>query len=418
MTSMPDPGAVASAPYDVMAVRRDFPILSREVYGKPLVYLDNGASAQKPQAVIDAVTKAYSHEYANVHRGLHYLSNTATENFEAARETVRRFLNAPSVDEVIFTRSTTEAINLVAQTFGVERIGAGDEIVLSIMEHHSNIVPWHFLRERQGAVLKWVYVREDGSFDLEAFEAALSPRTKLVAITQMSNVLGTVVPIRDICRIAHARGIPVLVDGSQSAVHMPVDVQDLGCDFFVFTGHKVYGPTGIGVLWGKMEHLERMRPFNGGGEMILDVTEDVVTYNSPPHRFEAGTPPIVQAIGLAAALDYMDGLGRERIAAHEAGLRDYAQERLKQINSIRIFGEAPGKGAIIAFEMKGVHAHDVSMVIDREGVAVRAGTHCAQPLLARYGVTSTCRASFGLYNTFDEVDKLVEALQKAHDFFA
>ncbi|WP_097176398.1 cysteine desulfurase [Stappia indica] len=415
---MTDPGAVASAPYDVAAVRRDFPILSREVYGKPLVYLDNGASAQKPQAVIDAVTKAYSHEYANVHRGLHYLSNTATENFEAARETVRRFLNAPSQDEVIFTRSTTEAINLVAQTFGAERIGEGDEIVLSIMEHHSNIVPWHFLRERQGAVLKWVYVREDGSFDIDAFEAALSPRTKLVAITQMSNVLGTVVPIREICRIAHARGIPVLVDGSQSAVHMPVDVQDLGCDFFVFTGHKVYGPTGIGVLWGKMEHLERMRPFNGGGEMILDVTEDMVSYNSPPHRFEAGTPPIVQAIGLAAALDYMDTLGRDRIAAHEAALRDYAHERLKQINSIRIFGEAPDKGAIVAFEIKGVHAHDVSMIIDREGVAVRAGTHCAQPLLARYGVTSTCRASFGLYNTFDEVDRLVEALQKAHDFFA
>ncbi len=418
MTSMTDPGAVASAPYDVAAVRRDFPILSREVYGKPLVYLDNGASAQKPQAVIDAVTKAYSHEYANVHRGLHYLSNTATENFEAARETVRRFLNAPSQDEVIFTRSTTEAINLVAQTFGAERVGEGDEIVLSIMEHHSNIVPWHFLRERQGAVLKWVYVREDGSFDIDAFEAALSPRTKLVAITQMSNVLGTVVPIREICRIAHARGIPVLVDGSQSAVHMPVDVQDLGCDFFVFTGHKVYGPTGIGVLWGKMEHLERMRPFNGGGEMILDVTEDMVSYNSPPHRFEAGTPPIVQAIGLAAALDYMDTLGRDRIAAHEAALRDYAHQRLKQINSIRIFGEAPDKGAIVAFEMKGVHAHDVSMIIDREGVAVRAGTHCAQPLLARYGVTSTCRASFGLYNTFDEVDRLVEALQKAHDFFA
>ena len=418
MTSMTDPGAVASAPYDVMAVRRDFPILSREVYGKPLVYLDNGASAQKPQAVIDAVTKAYSHEYANVHRGLHYLSNTATENFEAARETVRRFLNAPSQDEVIFTRSTTEAINLVAQTFGAERVGEGDEIVLSIMEHHSNIVPWHFLRERQGAVLKWVYVREDGSFDIDAFEATLSAKTKLVAITQMSNVLGTVVPIREICRIAHARGIPVLVDGSQSAVHMPVDVQDLGCDFFVFTGHKVYGPTGIGVLWGKMEHLERMRPFNGGGEMILDVTEDMVSYNSPPHRFEAGTPPIVQAIGLAAALDYMDTLGRDRIAAHEAALRDYAHQRLKQINSIRIFGEAPDKGAIVAFEMKGVHAHDVSMIIDREGVAVRAGTHCAQPLLARYGVTSTCRASFGLYNTFDEVDRLVEALQKAHDFFA
>ncbi|WP_428696779.1 cysteine desulfurase [Stappia sp.] len=417
MTLTANPDTLA-APYDVAAVRRDFPILSREVYGKPLVYLDNGASAQKPQAVIDAVTKAYSHEYANVHRGLHYLSNTATDNFEAARETVRRFLNAPSVDEVIFTRSTTEAINLVSQTFGAERIGEGDEIVLSIMEHHSNIVPWHFLRERQGAVLKWVPVREDGSFDLEAFEAALSPRTKLVAITHMSNVLGTVVPIRELCQIAHARGIPVLVDGSQSAVHMPVDVQDLGCDFFVFTGHKVYGPSGIGALWGKMEHLERMRPFNGGGEMILDVTEDNVTYNSPPHRFEAGTPPIVQAIGLAAALDYMDGIGRDRIAAHEAALRDYAHRQLKQINSIRIFGEAPGKGAIVAFEMKGVHAHDVSTIIDREGVAVRAGTHCAQPLLARYGVTSTCRASFGLYNTVDEVDRLVEALQKAHDFFA
>lgn len=417
MTLTANPDTLA-APYDVAAVRRDFPILSREVYGKPLVYLDNGASAQKPRAVIDAVTKAYSHEYANVHRGLHYLSNTATDNFEAARETVRRFLNAPSVDEVIFTRSTTEAINLVAQTFGAERIGEGDEIVLSIMEHHSNIVPWHFLRERQGAVLKWVYVREDGSFDLEAFEKALTPRTKLVAITQMSNVLGTVVPVRELCAIARARGIPVLVDGSQSAVHMPVDVEDLGCDFFVFTGHKVYGPTGIGALWGKMEHLERMRPFNGGGEMILDVTEGDVTYNSPPHRFEAGTPPIVQAIGLAAALDYMDGIGRDRIAAHEAALRDYAHRQLKQINSIRIFGEAPGKGAIVAFEMKGVHAHDVSTIIDREGVAVRAGTHCAQPLLARYGVTSTCRASFGLYNTVDEVDRLVEALQKAHDFFA
>jgi cysteine desulfurase/selenocysteine lyase len=417
MTASSQP-AGAVGPYDVTEIRKDFPILSREVYGKPLVYLDNGASAQKPQAVIDAVTKAYSHEYANVHRGLHYLSNTATENFEAARETTRRFLNAPSGDEVIFTRSTTEAINLVAQTFGADRIGEGDEIVLSIMEHHSNIVPWHFLRERQGAVIRWVPVAEDGSFDLAAFEEALSPRTRMVAITHMSNVLGTVVPIREICDIAHARGIPVLVDGSQSAVHMPVDVQALGCDFFCLTGHKVYGPTGIGVLWGKMEHLERMRPFNGGGEMILDVTEDMVTYNAPPHRFEAGTPPIVQAIGLAAALDYMDGVGRERIAAHEAELRDYAHQRLGEINSLRIFGEAPGKGAIVSFEMKGVHAHDVSTIIDREGVAVRAGTHCAQPLLARYGVTSTCRASFGLYNTKDEVDRLVEALRKAHDFFA
>lgn len=409
---------ITAPAYDVEAIRRDFPILSREVYGKPLVYLDNGASAQKPQAVIDAVTRAYLHEYANVHRGLHYLSNTATDHFEAARETVRRFLNAPSQDEVIFTRSSTEAINLVAQTFGAERIGEGDEIVLTIMEHHSNIVPWHFLRERQGAVIRWVPVGEDGSFSLEAFEAALSPRTRMIAITHMSNVLGTVVPVRDVCAIARARGIPVLVDGSQSAVHMPVDVQDLGCDFFCFTGHKVYGPTGIGVLWGRMEHLERMRPFNGGGEMILDVTEDGVSYNSPPHRFEAGTPPIVQAIGLAAALDYMDAIGRDRIAAHEAALRDYAHQRLKEINSLRIFGEAPGKGAIVAFEIAGVHAHDVSMIIDREGVAVRAGTHCAQPLLQRYGVTSTCRASFALYNTHEEIDRLVEALRKAQAFFA
>ena len=403
--------------YDVEAVRRDFPILSREVYGKPLVYLDNGASAQKPQAVIDAVTKAYSHEYANVHRGLHYLSNTATDNYEAAREKVRRFLNAKSVDEVVFTKSTTEAINLVSYGLGPDYFGEGDEIVLSIMEHHSNIVPWHFHRERSGAKLKWVYVKEDGSFDLDAFQDALSDRTKLVAITHMSNVLGTVVPIKEVCRIAHERGIPVLVDGSQAAVHMPVDVQDLDCDYYVFTGHKVYGPSGIGVLWGKPDRLDALRPFNGGGEMILDVTEDMVTYNDPPHRFEAGTPPIVQAIGLGAALDYMDSLGRENIARHEADLKDYAHQKLKEINSLRIFGEAPGKGAIISFEIEGAHAHDVSTIIDRAGVAVRAGTHCAQPLLAKYGVTSTCRASFGLYNTRDEVDALYEALLKAQSFF-
>ncbi|WP_153769321.1 cysteine desulfurase [Labrenzia sp. CE80] len=404
--------------YDVEAIRKDFPILAREVYGKPLVYLDNGASAQKPQAVIDAVTKAYSLEYANVHRGLHYLSNTATDNYEAAREKVRRFLNAPTVDEVVFTRSTTEAINLVSYGLGGEYFGEGDEIVLSIMEHHSNIVPWHFHRERHGAKLKWVYVQEDGSFDLDAFRDSLSDRTKLVAITHMSNVLGTIVPIKEVCTIAHERGIPVLVDGSQAAVHLPVDVQDLGCDYYVFTGHKVYGPSGIGVLWAKTDKLKQMRPFNGGGEMILDVTEDVVTYNDPPHRFEAGTPPIVQAIGLGAALDYMDAIGRDRIAAHEADLASYAHEKLSQINSLRIFGEAPGKGAIVSFEIKGAHAHDVSTIIDRSGVAVRAGTHCAQPLLAKYGVTSTCRASFGLYNTRDEVDALYEALIKAQAFFA
>jgi cysteine desulfurase/selenocysteine lyase len=404
--------------YDVETIRKDFPILSREVYGKPLVYLDNGASAQKPQAVIDAMVKAYSSEYANVHRGLHFLSNAATEAYEAARETVRRFLNAGSGDEIIFTRSTTEAINLVSYGLGPETFGPGDEIVLSIMEHHSNIVPWHFHRERNGAVLKWVYVCEDGSFDLDAFEAALTDRTKLVAITHMSNVLGTVVPVKEICRIAHERGIKVLVDGSQAAVHMPVDVRDIDCDFYVFTGHKVYGPTGIGVLYGKMDALKAMRPFCGGGEMIADVTEDAISYANPPHRFEAGTPPIVQAIGLGAALTYMESVGRARIARHEAALLDYATERLSALNSLRIFGSAPGKGAIIAFEMEGAHAHDVATIIDRSGVAVRAGTHCAQPLLARYGVTSTCRASFGLYNTFEEVDVLVEALLKAQKFFA
>ncbi|MBS9720322.1 cysteine desulfurase [Tianweitania sp. BSSL-BM11] len=408
---------VVSAPFDVEAVRRDFPILSREVYGKPLVYLDNAASVQKPQAVLDAIQHAYSQDYANVHRGLHFLSNAATDAFEKARETVRRFLNAPSVDQIVFTSNSTAAINTVAYGYGMPKIGEGDEIVLSIMEHHSNIVPWHFIRERQGAKLVWAPVEDDGSFSIEAFEECLTPRTKLVAITHMSNALGTVTPIKEICRIAHERGIPVLVDGSQSAVHMPVDVQDLDCDFFVFTGHKVYGPSGIGVLYGKPEMLEAMRPFQGGGEMILDVSEDGITYNDPPHRFEAGTPPIVQAIGLGAALDYMDSIGRDRIAAHEAKLSDYAHERLRAINSLRIIGEAPGKGAIISFELQGIHAHDVSMVIDRSGVAVRAGTHCAQPLLKRFGVTSTCRASFAMYNTMAEVDALAEALEKARKFF-
>ena len=403
--------------YDVETIRRDFPILSREVYGKPLVYLDNGASAQKPQQVIDAVTKAYSEEYANVHRGLHFLSNTATDNYEAARDKVRRFLNAGSVDEVVFTKSTTEAINLVSYGLGPDYFADGGEIVLSIMEHHSNIVPWHFHRERHGAKLKWVYVREDGSFDLDAFADTLTDKTRLVALTHMSNVLGTVVPVKEVCRIAHERGIPVLVDGSQAAVHLPVDVQDIDCDYYVFTGHKVYGPSGIGVLWGKPDRLKALRPFNGGGEMILDVTEDLVTYNEPPHRFEAGTPPIVQAIGLGAALDYMDSIGRENIARHEADLKDYAHRKLREINSLRIFGDAPDKGAIVSFELQGAHAHDVATIIDRAGVAVRAGTHCAQPLLARYGVTSTCRASFGLYNTRAEVDALYEALLKAQSFF-
>ncbi len=408
---------VENTPYDVEAIRRDFPILSREVYGKPLVYLDNGASAQKPQAVIDAVSHAYSNEYANVHRGLHFLSNAATDAYEKARETVRGFLNAESIDEIVFTKSTTEAINTVAYGWGMPNIGEGDEIVLSIMEHHSNIVPWHFIRERQGAKLVWVPVDDDGAFHLEDFEKSLTERTKLVAITHMSNALGTVTPVKEICRIARERGIPTLIDGSQAAVHMPVDVRDIGCDWYVFTGHKVYGPSGIGVLYGRKEMLAAMRPFQGGGEMIENVTEETVTYNDPPHRFEAGTPPIVQAIGLGAALQYMQGIGRERIAAHEAELTAYAHERLRGINAMRIFGNAPGKGAIVSFELEGIHAHDVSMVIDRSGVAVRAGTHCAQPLLKRFGVTSTCRASFAMYNTKAEIDILAEALEKARTFF-
>jgi cysteine desulfurase/selenocysteine lyase len=409
---------VSNAAYNVDAIRADFPILSREVYGKPLVYLDNGASAQKPRAVIDAVARTYEHEYANVHRGLHYLSNATTDAYEAARETVRRFLNADSVDEIVFTKSATEAINTVSHGFGADAIGEGDEIVISIMEHHANIVPWHFLRERNGARLVWAPVDDQGQFDIAEFEARLTDRTKLVALTHVSNVLGTVVPIRQVCEIAHARGIPVLVDGSQGAVHLPVDVQDLGCDWYVFTGHKTYGPSGIGVLYGKAERLAAMKPFQGGGEMILDVAEDHVTYAEPPHRFEAGTPPIAQAIGLGVALDYMDRIGRPAIAAHEADLRAYAHKQLSRINALRIIGNAPDKAAIIAFEIEGLHAHDISMVIDRSGVAVRAGTHCAQPLLKRFGATSTCRASFGMYNTRAEVDALVEALEKAREFFA
>ena len=404
--------------YDVEAIRADFPILSREVYGKPLVYLDNGASAQKPRQMIDAVSGAYENQYSNVHRGLHYLSNETTQAYEDAREKVRHFLNAPSVDEIIFTGGTTEAINLVAYGYAMKELVEGDEIILTLMEHHSNIIPWHFLRERMGVKLVWVDVEDDGSFDIAKFEEAITPRTKLVAVTHMSNVLGTVTPLKEMVKIAHSHNIPVLADGSQSAVHMPVDVQDLDVDFYCFTGHKTYGPSGIGVLYGKMDILRQMQPFQGGGEMILDVSKDAVTYAEPPHRFEAGTPPIVQAIGLGASLDYMESKGRALIAAHEAELCDYAHEQLGKINSLRIYGNAPGKGAIISFALEGIHAHDVSMVIDRAGVAVRAGTHCAQPLLQRFGVTSTCRASFGMYNTKAEADVLAEALENARKFFA
>jgi cysteine desulfurase/selenocysteine lyase len=410
--------AVSNGSYDVGRVREDFPILSMQVHGKPLVYLDNAASAQKPKAVLDRLTKAYTSEYANVHRGLHYLANAATEGYEGAREKVAGFLNAGRSDEIIFTRGATEAINLVAQTFGRERIGPGDEIVLSIMEHHANIVPWHFLRERQGAVIKWAPVDDDGNFLIDEFEKLLTDRTKMVAITQMSNVLGTVVPVKEVVRIAHARGIPVLVDGAQSSVHMDVDVRDIDCDFYVITGHKLYGPTGIGALYGKHEHLAAMPPFNGGGEMIREVHQDYVTYGEPPHRFEAGTPPIVQAIGLGAAIDYINSIGKSRIRAHESSLLGYAQAKLREINSLRIIGTAAEKGAIVSFEMKNAHAHDFATVIDRAGIAVRAGTHCAMPLLERFGVTATCRASFALYNTHDEVDALARALIKAQEFFS
>ncbi|WP_341760510.1 cysteine desulfurase [Candidatus Endowatersipora endosymbiont of Watersipora subatra] len=403
--------------YNVQKVRSDFPILHRKVYGKPLVYLDNSASAQKPRSVINAVNNVYENEYANVHRGLHFLSNGVTHSYELARQKIRKFINAPSADQIIFTKGTTEAINLVAYSYAMPRVDVGDEIVLTIMEHHSNIVPWHFLRERQGARLIWVDVDDKGEFSLDDFEASLSNRTKLVAITHMSNVLGTVLPIKNICRIAHERGIKVLIDGAQGAVHMPVDVQDIDCDFYSFTGHKLYGPSGVGVLYGKKEVLDMMRPYQGGGEMIHDVTVDHVDYNELPHRFEAGTPPIVQAIGLGVAVDYIDSLGWKSITVHEADLRDYARQRLREISTLRMIGDASEKGAIFSFELEGIHAHDVSTLIDREGVAVRTGTHCAQPLLNSFKTTSTCRVSFGLYNTHYEVDILVKALEKARAFF-
>jgi cysteine desulfurase/selenocysteine lyase len=377
--------AVANGSYDVGRVREDFPILSMQVHGKPLVYLDSAASAQKPKAVLDRLTQAYTSEYANVHRGLHYLANAATEAYEGARDKVADFLNAGRREEIVFTRSATEAINLVAQTFGREHIGPGDEIVLSIMEHHANVVPWHFLRERHGAILKWAPVDDDG---------------------------------KEVVRIAHERGIPVLVDGSQACVHMDVDVRDLDCDFYIITGHKLYGPTGIGALYGKYEHLAAMPPFNGGGEMIREVACDFVTYGEPPHRFEAGTPPIVQAIGLGAAIDYVNSIGKDRIRRHEAALLTYAQERLRGINALRIIGTAAEKGAIVSFEMRNAHAHDFATVIDRAGIAVRAGTHCAMPLMDRFGVPATCRASFALYNTFEEIDALAQALTRAQELFS
>jgi len=404
--------------YDVEQIRADFPILSRQVNGKPLVYLDNGASAQKPRCVIDAVTTAYSHEYANVHRGLHYLSNLATDKYEAVRAIVARFVNAASADEIIFNSGTTEGINTIAYGWAMPRMEAGDEIVLSVMEHHANIVPWNFLRERQGVVLKWVDVDANGDLDPQKVIDAIGPKTKLVAITQLSNVTGTVVDVKTICGAARDMGVPVLVDGSQGSVHMPVDVQDIGCDFYAITGHKLYGPSGSGAIYARAERQAEMRPFMGGGDMIREVSKDGVSYNDPPMKFEAGTPGIVQTIGMGVALDYLMDIGMDKIAAHEQRLRDYARARLDGLNWLNIQGQSATKAAIFSFTMNGAaHAHDISTILDKKGVAVRAGHHCAQPLMAHMGVSATCRASFAMYNTTVEVDALVDALELAHELF-
>lgn len=404
--------------FDVERIRRDFPILGRKVNNRPLVYLDSGASAQKPQVVIDAITQAYSHEYSNVHRGLHYLSNLATDKYEAVRGTVRQFLNAGSDDEILFTSGTTEAINLIAYSWAMPRMQAGDEIILSVMEHHANIVPWHFLRERQGVKLVWVEPELDGSLDPQRVLAAITPRTKLIAVTHMSNVLGTVVDIKAITAGARVQGIPVLADGSQAAVHMPVDVQDLGVDFYPITGHKLYGPSGSGAIYVRHARQAEMRPFMGGGDMIREVSRDTVIYNDPPHKFEAGTPGIVEQIGMGVALNYLMDLGMENVAAHEVALASYARDRLKGLNWLSIQGDAPGKGGIFSFTMNnGAHAHDISTILDKKGIAVRAGHHCAGPLMDHLGITASCRASFALYNTKAEVDALVEGLEFCQELF-
>lgn len=402
--------------FDPYAARAQFPILSRQVNGKPLVYLDNAASAQKPRAVIDALVASMEGSYANVHRGLHTLSNEATEAFEAAREIVARFLNAPSGENIVWTKGGTEAINLVANGVGLS-LEPGDEIIVTEMEHHSNIVPWHLLRERKGAVLKWAPIRDDGSLDMEAFAALLGPKTKVVAVTHMSNVLGTINPITEITRLAHAAGARVLIDGCQGAVHATPDVQAVGCDWYVITGHKLYGPTGVGALYGTTEALESLPPYQGGGEMIETVEKERVTYARPPHRFEAGTPPILEAIGLGAALEWLSGFDRQAVAAHEMALYDHARARLADADWLRVLGEAEGKGALLTFAVEGAHAHDVAQIMDRYGVAVRAGLHCAEPLAKRLGVTSSTRASFALYNTVEDTDAFVDALIKARNFF-
>ncbi|MFC0199359.1 cysteine desulfurase [Paracoccus rhizosphaerae] len=401
--------------FDVNAVRADFPILSRQVNGRPLVYLDSGASAQKPRQVIEAITRAYEGEYANVHRGLHFLSNLATDNYERVRGIIARFLNAPREDEVIFTSGSTEALNMVSYGWAAPRLQAGDEIVLSLLEHHANIVPWHFLRERQGVVLKWVEPEPDGSLPPEKVLAAIGPRTQMIAVTHMSNVTGTVV---DIAGIRAGTDLPMVVDGSQAAVHMPVDLSTLGADFYCITGHKLYGPSGSGAIWISADRQAEMRPFIGGGDMIRTVTRDAVTYADPPLKFEAGTPGIVNQIGLGAALEYLMDLGMENIAAHERGLRDHARDRLRSLNWLQVQGDAPGKGAIFSMTMEGAHAHDISTILDKKGIAVRAGTHCAMPLMEHLGISASARASFAMYNTHEDIDALVESLTFCRELFA
>lgn len=402
--------------FDAEAIRAEFPILSRQVNGKPLVYLDSAASAQKPRAVIEAMTRAMEYSYSNVHRGLHTLANETTDAYEAARRKAAAFINAAET-EIVFTKGGTEAVNLVAAGIGT-RLKAGDEIVLSQMEHHANIVPWHFLREHKGVVLKWVPVTDYGSLDLEAYQALLGPKTKVVALSHMSNVLGTINDAKTLARMAHEVGALVLFDGCQAIVHQPVDVKDIDADFYVFSGHKLYGPTGIGILYGKAEKLAALPPYQGGGEMIGAVSMDEISYADPPHRFEAGTPPIIEAIGLGAAIDWLAGQDRAAIAEHEHRLYAHVRQRLQGFNWLRVIGEAPGKGAILSFTVDGAHAHDVAQILDRYGVAVRAGTHCAEPLMRRFGVTSSARASFALYNTLEEADAFVDALTKTQAFFA
>ncbi|HYG87704.1 MAG TPA: cysteine desulfurase [Azospirillum sp.] len=412
-----------AAPFDVERLRADFPILARTVHdrkgkpGKPLVYLDSGASAQKPRQVIETMTQFLEEDYSNIHRGVHFLSQRATDRFEAARGKVAAFLNAPSPDNIVFTRSATEAINLVAASYARTFLEPGDEIIVSVMEHHANIVPWQLAQMAKGLVLKVVPMDDDGVLDLDAYAKLIGPRTRLVAITHCSNVLGTLNPAKEIVRIAHERGVPVLLDGSQAVVHSPVDVRDIGADFYVFTGHKLYGPTGIGVLYAKMDLLKKMPPYQGGGDMIQSVSFAGTTFKEPPMRFEAGTPPIAEAIGLGAAIDYVESIGREAIAAHEHDLLTYATRRLSDIEGLRIIGNAPGKAAIISFTVDGVHPHDLGTVVDQYGVAVRVGQHCAEPLMDRMGVGSTARASFALYNTRAEADALVDAVQAVKEFF-